>query len=88
MGRTIDIMISICSHFSTITCYYLYVIFAVLLFCCQMIGSTLFFMTCHVRGAGVEYDPKQQATAEFIDNMSIHYCIASMLNIQSRDKIL
>ena len=26
-------------------------------------------MTCHVTGAGVEYDPKQQATAEFIDNM-------------------
>ena len=24
-------------------------------------------MTCHVTGAGVEYDPKQQATAEFID---------------------
>ena len=40
-------------------------------------------MTCHVTGAGVEYDPKQQATAEFLDNMSIHYCIASMLNIQS-----
>ena len=53
-----------------------------------MIGSTLYFMTCHVTGAGVEYDPKQQATAEFIDNMSIHYCIASMLNIQSRDEIL
>ena len=54
-----------------------------------MIGSTLFFMTCHVTGAGVEYDPKQQATAEFIDNiMSIHYCIASMINIQSSDKIL
>ena len=54
-----------------------------------MIGSTLFFMTCHVTGAGVEFDPKQQASAEFIDNiMSIHYCIASMLNIQSRDKIL
>ena len=45
-------------------------------------------MTCHVTGAGVEYDPKQQTTAEFIDNMSIYYCIASMLNIQSRDKIL
>ena len=47
-------------------------------------------MTHHVTGAGVEYDPKQQATltAEFIANMSIHYCIASMLNIQSRDKIL
>ena len=45
-------------------------------------------MTFHVTGAGVEYDPKQWATAEFIDNMSIHYCIASMLNIQSRDKIL
>ena len=71
MGRTIDIMISICSHFSTIASY-LYVIFAVLLFYCQMIGSTLFFMTCHVTGAGVEYDPKQQAIAEFIDNMSIH----------------
>ena len=53
-----------------------------------MIGSTLFFITCHVTGAGVEYDLKQQATVEFIDNMSIHYCIASMLNIQSRDKIL
>ena len=49
-----------------------------------MIGSTLFFMTCHATGAGVEYDPKQQVTAEFIDNnMSIHYCIVSMLNIQS-----
>ena len=38
----------------------------------------------------MEYDPKQQAKAEFMDNMSIHYCIASysMLNIQSRDKIL
>ena len=67
---------------------YLYVIFALLLFCCQMIGSTLFFMTFHVTGAGVEYDIKQQATAEFIDNMRIHYYIASMLNIQSRDKIL
>ena len=31
-----------------------------------MTGSTLFFMTYHVTGAGVEYDPKQQATAEFI----------------------
>ena len=66
-------------------------IFAALLFCCQMIGSTLFFVTCHVTGAGVEYDPKQQATAEFIDNMSIHILnnslLYSMLNIQSRDKI-
>ena len=62
---------------------YLYVIFAALLFCCQMIGNTLFFMTCHVTGAGVEYDQKQQATVEFIDNMNIHYCIASVLNIQS-----
>ena len=53
-----------------------------------MIGSTLFLMTFHVTGAGVEYDIKQQATAEFIDNMRIHYCIASMLNIQCRDKIL
>ena len=43
-------------------------IFAASLFCCQMIGSTLFFMTCHVAGAGEEYDPKQQGTAEFIDN--------------------
>ena len=57
MGRTIGIMISICSH-STIASY-LYVIFAVLLFCCQMIVSTLFFITYHVTGAGVEYDPKQ-----------------------------
>ena len=56
-----------------------------------MIGSTLFFVTCHVTGAGVEYDPKQQATAKFIDNMSIHILnnslLYSMLNIQSRDKI-
>ena len=49
-------------------CSYLYVIFTALLFCCQMIGSTLFSMTCHVTGAGEEYDPKQQATAEFIGN--------------------
>ena len=27
-----------------------------------MIGSTLLFMTCYVTGAGVDYDPKQQAT--------------------------
>ena len=33
-------------------------------------------MTFYVTGAGVEYDTKEQATAEFIDNMSIHYCIA------------
>ena len=37
------------------------------------------FVMLHA-GAGKEYDPKQQATAEFIDNMSmyyiIHYCIA------------
>ena len=48
-------------------------------------------MTCYVTGAGVEYDPKQQAIAEFIDNMSMHYCIAtvaSMQNVQCRDKIL
>ena len=44
-------------------------------------------MTCHVTGAGVEYDPKQQATAEFIDNNE-HSLLYSMLNIQSRDKIL
>ena len=30
-------------------------------------------MTCYVTGAGVDYDPKQQATAELIDNMSINY---------------
>ena len=24
-------------------------------------------LSCHVTGAEVEYDPKQQATAEFID---------------------
>ena len=32
----------------------------------------MFFVTCHVTGAGEEYDPKQQATAEFIDNMSVY----------------
>ena len=47
-------------------------------------------MTCHVTGAGEEYDPKQQATAEFIDNDHVlnNSLLYSMLNIQSRDKIL
>ena len=34
-------------------------------------------MTCHVTGAGVEYDPKQQATAEFIDNNYEHSLLYS-----------
>ena len=65
-----------------------------MLFCCQtVIGSTsLFFMTYHVTGAGVEYDPKQQATAEFIDNKYEHVLndslLYSMVHIQSWDKIL
>ena len=48
-------------------------------------------MTCHVAGAGEEYDPKQQATAEFIDNYDHvlnNSLLYSMLSIQSRDKIL
>ena len=45
-----------------------------------MIGNTLFFMTCHVTGAGVEYDIKQ-ATAEFIDKYE-NSLLYSMLNIQ------
>ena len=48
----------------------------------------MFFMTCHVIGAGAEYDPKEQATAEFIDNTYVHSLTYSTLNIQSRDEIL
>ena len=47
---------------------------------------------CHVTGAGEEYDLKQKATAEFIDNNYEHVLnntlLYSKLNIQSRDKIL
>ena len=56
-----------------------------------MIGSALFFMTCHVTGAGVKYDSKQQATAEFIcryEHVLNNSLLYSMVNIQSRDKIL
>ena len=49
-------------------------------------------MTCHVTGAGVKYDPKQQATGEFIDNKYEHVLndslLYSMVHIQSWDKIL
>ena len=38
-----------------------------------------FVKFCHVTGAGEEYDPKQQARAKFIDNMSISL-LYSMLN--------
>ena len=45
-------------------------------------------MTCHVTGAGEEYDPKQQAMAEFMDNNNNEHVLNnsllySMLNIQS-----
>ena len=84
-------MISICSYFNLLASYsYLYVIFAVsiaILLSNDRKYTVFHDLSCYT-GAGVECDPKQQATAEFIDNMSIHYCIASMLNIQSRDKIL
>ena len=54
-----------------------------------MIGSTLFYMTCHVTGTGVEYDPKQQATAEFICRYYEHVLNDSLLySMEPVDKTL